>query len=178
MLDKNGVIVSLYFESDTVIFEQHFPSYAEQGNKGHGRFETQRCWVCHDIEALGLDVSAWQGLAALVVIMSERTIDGKTSTECRFYITSKKKSATYFLKAIRDHWHIENKLHWVLDVVFREDESRLRKGHGAENFSILRRMALNLLKKEKTDKTGTETKRLRAGWDNNYLTTVLAGMFS
>ncbi len=72
-------------------------------------------------------------------------------------------------KAIREHWHAENKLHWVLDVVFREDESRLRKGHGAKNFSMLRRMALSLLKKEKTDKTGTETKRLRAGWDNNYL---------
>lgn len=102
-----------------------------------------------------------------------------TTIEHRFYITScKKKSALYFIKATRDHWHVENKLHWILDVAFREDESRLRKGDGAENFSVLRRIALNLLKKEKTDKTGVETKRLRAGWDNNYLKKVIYGLLA
>ncbi len=170
-------IQDLYFEFEAATFDQHFSSDSEQSNKGHGRFETRRCWVYYDIKALGMDVSAWQDLAALVVILSERTVNGKTTLECRFYITScQGKSAVYFLKSTRDHWPVENKLHWVLDVAFREDESRLRKGNGAENFSMLRRMALNLLKKEKIDKTGIETKRLRAGWDNDYLKTVLAGL--
>jgi len=82
------------------------------------------------------------------------------------------------LVSTREHWHVDNKLHWVLDMAFREDESRIRKGNGAENFSILRRISLNLLKKEKTEKSGVETKRLRAGWDNNYLIKVISGMFA
>lgn len=168
----------LYFESEEDIFEENFTKFAEQSNKGHGRLETRRCWVCNNISALLLDTSEWAGLTSIVVIESERTISEKTSIEHRVYISSKKRSAKYFLQATRDHWHVENKLHWTLDVAFREDESRLRKGDGAENFSVLRRIALNLLKKEKTEKTGIETKRLRSGWDNDYLLTVLAGLVS
>ena len=112
----------------------------------------------------------------MVVMESQRTVDGKTSVEYRLYISSCKASAAYFLTATREHWHIENKLHWVLDVAFREDESRLRQGHGAENFSVIRRVALNWLKKEKTEKTGVANKRCRAGWDQDYLETVLAGL--
>ncbi len=168
----------LYFESDEDIFEGTFTKFAEESNKGHGRLETRRCWVCSNITALLLDTSEWAGLTSIVVIESKRTISGKTTIAHRVYISSKKRSAKYFLQATRDHWHVENKLHWTLDVAFREDESRLRKGDGAENFSILRRIALNLLKKEKTEKTGIETKRLRAGWDNDYLMKVLAGLVS
>lgn len=168
----------LYFESDEGIFEENFTKFAEESNKGHGRLETRRCWVCNNISALLLDTSEWASLTSIVVIESKRTISGKTTTAHRVYISSKKRSAQYFLQATRDHWHVENKLHWILDVAFREDESRLRKGDGAENFSILRRIALNLLKKEKTEKTGIETKRLRAGWDNDYLMKVLAGLVS
>ena len=79
------------------------------------------------------------------------------------------------LYAVRTHWEIENKVHWVLDIAFREDDCRVRKGNGAENFAILRHIALNLLKQEKTAKCGTRAKRLRAGWDQNYLLRVLAG---
>lgn len=168
----------LYFESEEDIFEENFTKFAEQTNKGHGRIETRRCWVCDNMDALLLDTSEWKGLKSIVVIESERTISGHTSIEHRVYISSKKRSAKYFLQTTRDHWHVENKLHWTLDVAFREDESRLRKGDGAENFSVLRRIALNLLKKEKTEKTGVETKRLRAGWDNDYLMKVLAGLVS
>ena len=170
-------ITDLFFNSDDDTFEASFSEYAEDSNKGHGRTEHRRCWVCSDIQALKLNVGAWLGLCAIVIIESERTLNNKTSLEQRIYISSKKQSAQLFLKAIREHWHIENKLHWILDVAFREDDSRLCKGFGAENFSILRRIALNLLKKEKTDKTGIETKRLRAGWDEGYLKTVLFGMY-
>ncbi len=172
-----AAINELFFESDAATFDKHVYDFAEQTNKGHGRIETRRCWVFKDLDTLTFDVSVWKGITAFVIIESERTVNGETSVEHRFYITScKKKRASYYIKSTRDHWHVENKLHWVLDVAFREDESRLRKGDGAENFSILRRIVLNLLKKEKTDKTGTETKRLRAGWDNNYLKTVVSGM--
>ncbi len=172
-----AAINTLFFESEEVTFDENSPQYSEQTNKGHGRIETRRCWVFSDIDGLLFDKSLWKGLKSFVVVESQRTQNGVTSIEHRFYITScDKQSAEYFLTATRDHWHVENKLHWVLDVAFREDESRLRKGDGAENFSVLRRIALNLLKKEKTEKTGIETKRLRAGWDNDYLKTVLSGM--
>ncbi len=169
----------LFFEPESEeIFENTFTKFSETTDEGHGRVEIRRCWVCTDVSLLPLDISVWKGLKSLVIIESERTNGEETTIAHRMYISSVKQSAKYFLNATRDHWHIENKLHWVLDVAFREDESRLRKGDGAENFSVLRRIALNLLKKEKTDKTGIESKRLRAGWDDNYLKTVLSGMLT
>jgi len=170
-------ISELFFESNENEFDKHYHDFSEQTNNGHGRLETRRCWVFTGLDELAFDVSVWKQLVAFVIIESERTLNGVTTKEHRFYITSCiNKPASYFIKSTRDHWHVENKLHWVLDVAFREDESRLRKGDGAENFSILRRISLNLLKKEKTDKTGIETKRLRAGWDNSYLIKVMSTM--
>jgi predicted transposase YbfD/YdcC len=171
-------IQDLYFESEEDVFHELFAEDDEQSNKGHGRQETRTCWVCTELDELACDTSAWKGLLALVVIASERTVGDKTTLEHRFYITSKKASASYFIKATRNHWHIENKLHWVLDVAFDEDRCRIRKGHGAENFSILKRVALNLLKQEKTEKVGIANKRLRAGWDEDYLLKVLSGLVS
>ena len=173
-----ATINDLFFESEDDAFAENFSEFAEQTNKGHGRIETRRCWVFSDVDVSALNLDEWKGLNSFVVIESERTVSGKTSIEHRLYITSKEGSAEYFLQATRDHWHVENKLHWVLDVAFREDESRIRKGDGAENFSVLRRIALNLLKKEKSEKTGIETKRLRAGWDDDYLMKVLSGMIA
>ena len=169
-------IDSLFFDSDDEVFAECFSDYAEHANQDHGREERRRCWVCYDLSTLQECVVVWKGLKALVVIESQRTVGNQTTIEHRLYISSSRQSAAYFLKATRDHWHVENKLHWVLDVAFREDESRLRKGDGAENFSVLRRIALNLLKKEKTEKTGIENKRCRAGWDQDYLERVLSGL--
>ena len=168
------------YESIRELFLNHsessVDSYSEQKNKGHGREEIRRCWVSHSVDELNMDTTEWKSLRSLIVVLSEVVKNSKKMHHYRFYISSKKHSADYFLSSVRDHWHIENKLHWSLDVSFREDESRLRKGDGAENFSILRRIALNLLRKEKTDKHGIETKRQRSGWDNDYLKLVLSGL--
>jgi predicted transposase YbfD/YdcC len=169
---------ALYFETADDTFDELFAEGDEQSNKGHGRQETRTAWVCKELDKLTYDASVWLGLQAIVVIQSERTLGDKTTIEHRFYITSKLESAAYFIEATRHHWRIENQLHWVLDVAFDEDRSRIRKGYGAENFSVLRRMALNLLKKEKTEKVGIANKRLRAGWDDDYLLKVVAGMDS
>ena len=93
-----------------------------------------------------------------------------------YYITSSEKDSSYLLSATRKHWSIENSLHWSLDVAFREDESRIRTGNGAENFVTLRHIALNLLKNEKSVKIGIKGRRLNAGWDNNYLKKVISGI--
>ena len=98
----------------------------------------------------------------------------KTSFERRYYISSLTNNAELLAKAIRRHWGIENQLHWVLDVQFNEDDSRIRKDNAPENLAIIRQIALNLLKQEKTAKNGVKNKRKRAGWDNDYLLKVLA----
>ena len=103
-----------------------------------------------------------------------RDVDGKISTELHYYISSlAQTSPEAFLTKTRQHWSVENQLHWVLDVQFREDDRRIRKGYGAENYSRLSRIALNLLKADKTLKVGIKSKRLNAGWDHNYLLHLL-----
>ncbi len=109
------------------------------------------------------------------MVESWREEQGKSASyERRYYITSHgDKSADFIAYAIRSHWHIENKLHWQLDVSFGEDRQRQRSGHAAENLALLNKIALNLLKNEKTVKVGVNTKRQKAGWDNDYLLKVL-----
>lgn len=147
-------------------------SYYETTEKGHGRVETRRCWVLPaDPHLPGYE--HWHNLNSLVMVEAERRVDHETTGECRYYISSLDCSAKQMLTATRNHWGIENSVHWILDIAFREDESRVRTGHAAENFAIIRRLVLNLLKQEKTAKVGTKCKRLKAAWDNNYLLKVL-----
>ncbi len=117
---------------------------------------------------------AWAGLRSLGMVEAERRIAGKVTRETRYYLTSLVDAAA-FGRAVRAHWGIENGLHWVLDIAFREDESRARAGASAANLVVLRHIAVNLLKKERTAKVGIKNKRLKAAWDERYLLKVLAG---
>jgi predicted transposase YbfD/YdcC len=110
------------------------------------------------------------------MVESERTVDGKTSIEYRYYISSAEPNAVDFAGAVRGHWGIENGLHWVLDVALREDDCRVRKGDAPENLAILRHIAVNAVKQEKTKKLGVKNKRLAAGWDETYLAKILCGV--
>jgi predicted transposase YbfD/YdcC len=146
----------------------------EEVDCGHGRVETRRCSVVGDL-SLVEQTADWPGLQSLVRIEAERyhKASGKTEREIRYYISSRRPEAARLNSAIRQHRGIENKLHWVLDVAFREDASRKRAGNAAQNFSRITRIALNLLKQNKTSKLGIKGKRLKAGWDNNFLLHLL-----
>jgi predicted transposase YbfD/YdcC len=147
---------------------------AEQIDCGHGRVEQRRCSVIADLSLIE-KAFEWASLQGLVRIESERyhKATGKTEREIRYYITSLHADAEELNRAIRQHWGIENRLHWALDVSFGEDLDRKRAGHAAQNFSLLNRIALNMLKQDKTCKLGIKGKRLKAGWDNEYLLQLL-----
>ena len=150
-------------------------SYTDTLGKDHGRVELRRCWVVTDPEFLKYadPKPQWPGLRALVKVSAERRINGKTSVQDRYYISSLPADATQLLAAVRAHWGIENKVHWSLDVTFKEDGSRVRSGNAATNLALLRRLALNLLKSEKSTKLSLACKRKEAAWDNDYLLKVL-----
>ena len=148
--------------------------YFETTNGGHGRVEVRRHWT---IDEFG-DVpgkAAWKDLRTIGMVEAERHIDHEVTTERRYYIASLPSDAKQFAAGVRAHWGVENALHWSLDVSFREDDCRVRKGYASENFATIRHIALNLLKKDKSFKRGLKAKRLRAGWDNDYLIKVLEG---
>lgn len=148
----------------------------EATDGGHGRVEVRRAWVTDEVRWLGADlVAKWPGLAAVAAVECDRDVAGGARTvERRYFITSRPGTdAAALLAAVRGHWAVENKLHWQLDVSFREDECRVRAGHAAENLSRLRRMALNLLKRDRTAKVGVAGRRLKAGWDEHYLLKLL-----
>jgi len=144
-------------------------------NKGHGRIELRRCWTTDRIEPLP-GFQGWPEVKTLARIEVDRTIKGKTSTEQRYYICSRRElPAAEALGASRSHWGIENSLHWVLDVAFNEDQCRVRVGHAAENFAVLRHLAINLLRSAPGKKLGAKTRRLIAASNESFLEQVLAG---
>jgi predicted transposase YbfD/YdcC len=147
---------------------------SEEIDAGHGRVERRTCSVINDLSMIE-QKEQWEKLQSLVRIDAERYIKstGKTEKETRYYISSLPADAALLNKSVRSHWRVENSLHWILDVAFNEDNSRKREGHAAQNFSVLRRIALNLLKNEKSAKCGIKGKRLKAGWDNAYLAKLL-----
>jgi predicted transposase YbfD/YdcC len=154
--------------------------YAKTVNDGHGRIEVRQAWTIADAGLIAALRTAhkWPNLTTLIKVQAERYVGNEHSIETHFYISSASLTAAECLRNIRAYWRIENSLHWVLDIAFREDESRLRKDNGAQNFAILRHIALNLLKQDKRLKVGIKTKRLRAGWDQDYLFSVLQLLFT
>ncbi len=141
-------------------------SYAQTVNKGHGRLEIRECWATEKEEYLALvrKHQNWKGLRSVVRIVSQRNFGEKVETQTRYFISSLPADAKTILKVKRSHWKIENQLHWVLDIAFREDESRVRKDHSSENLAVLRHVALNLLKQEKTAKGGIYSCQTFASW--------------
>ena len=140
--------------------------------KDHGRLETREYYQSRDLSWFA-DLAKWEGLQSVGMVEATREVHGKTSKERRYYLSSLPLDIERFARAVRGHWGIENKLHWVLDVQFGEDQSRARSGYAAENLATLRRFALNLLKSEKTKKRGIRGKQLNASWDHAYLLRLL-----
>jgi predicted transposase YbfD/YdcC len=151
--------------------------YHKTVGKNHGRIEIRECWATADPEYLAAlyKPEQWAGLHTVVMVRAERRSADKHQEETRYYISSLPGDAPQLSHAVRTHWHIENRLHWELDVTFREDDCRIRTGNAPQNMAVLRHMALNLLKQEQSTKRSLRGKRLKAGWDERYLAKVLCG---
>ena len=144
----------------------------ETTDKEHGRLEVRRYWQTEKL-AWFADRNEWEGLKSVGVVEARRTVHGKESVERRYYLSSLKNDVAQFAKAVRGHWGVENSLHWVLDVVFGEDDSRVRSGYAAENLAATRRLAVNLLRRDKTCKRSIKGKLMRAAIDPDYLQLIL-----
>jgi predicted transposase YbfD/YdcC len=140
--------------------------------KDHGRLEIRRYYQSGHLGWFA-DLDKWEGLRSVGAVESIREVDGKKTVEWRYYLASLPPDAQLFARAVRSHWGVENKVHWVMDVIFREDQSRARAGYAAENLATLRRLALNMLRKEQTKRRGIRGKQLNAGWDHAYLLRLL-----
>lgn len=169
--------VRSYF--DDKILRQSLHSF-EDVDKGHGRFETRKCWISSEVAWLQDRHPQWRSINSIVCIESTREIKGKTTTETRCYIGSDRVSPEKALSIIRSHWAIENSLHWVLDMSFGDDQSRIRKENAPQNMAIVRHMALNLLQLTKAQMKRRSIKQLRkiAGWDHPMLKLILSQKFS
>jgi predicted transposase YbfD/YdcC len=138
----------------------------------HGRIETRTCTTVADVDWFE-EKAKWPKLTTFAMVESERDMGDHITKETRYFISSLPNDAKRFGKAVRGHWGVENGLHWCLDIAFREDDSRVRKGHGATNFAIIRRFALSLVKQDPSRKVGVKASRKQAGWDNQYLLSLL-----
>lgn len=148
-------------------------------DKGHGRLETRQCTVTDNIAWLRERHPHWKQLTSIVEIKSQREIKGEVSVEKRYYISSLPAKADKLLNVVRQHWGVENQLHWVLDIVFNDDQCRIRKGNAPRNIAIIKKTALNLLQMIKKTKPRVSLKAMRklAGWDHTFLDSVLMAQF-
>jgi len=144
----------------------------ESVEKDHGRLEIRRYYQSQELDWFA-DRSKWEGLKSVGMVESIREVDDQATVERRYYLSSLPLGVETFARAVRSHWGVENSVHWIMDVCFREDQSRARTGYAAENLATLRRFALNLLKRENTKKRGIRGKQLNAGWDHAYLLRLL-----
>jgi predicted transposase YbfD/YdcC len=170
-------LVDLFGDDRAYDFRDAPYRYAKQVSKDHGRLEIRQCWSISDPEYLAQirDLDRWNGAQTLVLIASERRTGDQMETQERYFIASLANDPQRILAAKRSYWGIENSLHWVLDLAFNEDRSRVRKDHAPENLAVMRHIAVNLLKQEQSVKVGIRAKRMKCGWDTAYLLKVLAG---
>jgi predicted transposase YbfD/YdcC len=171
--------VRLFLETEAIktsstVIEDRF----DEADKGHGRIELRKCIVSSQIDWLK-QKSDWAGIKTIAMIEESRQIGNKMSMERRFFISSLPADAKQIASAVRAHWLIENALHWTLDVVFNEDNSRLRKDHAAENMAIIRHITVNMLNhaKESFKNVGLKALRKKAGWGNDTLALILRQSF-
>jgi predicted transposase YbfD/YdcC len=171
-------VAALFADAQAVDFVGIEHDTDRRREKDHGRVEVRETWVISDPTHLRYvdPQERWAGLRSLVMVRATTHSSAGVSTQTRYYLSSLPGSARQIQDAVRSHWGIENGLHWILDLAFREDECRVRTGHAAHNFAILRHTALNLLRHESSLRCGVKAKRLRAGWDTAYLLKVVASI--
>ena len=171
-------VTTLFAQARANVFVDLTSEQERTVTKGHGRLEIRRHTVIADPDLLAWlhDEYHWPGLAAIGMVEAERRRGEERSTQTRYYLLSRALSAKDFGAAVRSHWGIENQLHWTLDMSFGEDQSRIRQGYAAENFVVLRHLALNLLRQQQTKRLSIRAKRLKAGWEDAYLLQVLQGL--
>jgi len=158
--------VESFFEhfSDTALITDFF----ESNDKAHGRIEKRSCSIISNLKYFP-DADGWEQLKSIICVQSQRTLNGKTSQEKRYYLSSLEPTAKILAQEIRRHWTVENELHWSLDVAFNEDKCRIKHKNAAANFAALRRFALALLKNAEVSKLGIKNQRLQAAWSNDFL---------
>lgn len=174
VLSLKGNQGSLHEDVQTYFSSKLSPAVlTETYDGGHGRIETRALRATDDIDWLK-ERHCWPGLQSIVAVTATRETKDRTTSETRYFVSSLQASDPgKLVHAVRAHWAIENNLHWVLDIAFDEDRNRTRQGFSAANLAVIRHMALNLIKNEKTSKVGVKTKRLKAGWDNKYLLKIV-----
>lgn len=157
-------------------FQKVDSHYERTVNKNHGRIEIRECWTITGQDSLQFlrDYPRWNGLRTIAKVTNHRQVNGHTSVETRFYISSLPNDAARILRAVRSHWGVENSLHWVLDMALGEDTSRIRKDHAPVNMASLRRLAVTLLRQEKTLQRGVQGKQLKAAMNPAYLLKILS----
>jgi len=165
-------VVNFFDQAEKVSPQESGCDYWCSEERSRGRLERREVWACGNLDWLP-QRDAWKGLSSVACVVSTRIKGEKSHVERRYYISSCRGNADYLGQAIRSHWSVENQLHWHLDVTFGEDRSRMRKNNSAENFSILRRATLNILRRDNQSKYSLKKRRLKAGWNRDYLTKLM-----
>jgi predicted transposase YbfD/YdcC len=164
-------VTEILNQQRTESFRRSRCDYYESLERGHGRVEVRRCLATDDVNWLK-ERHDWPGLQSVILLEASRTINGNTTTECRYYLSSLPMDASQAAKAIRLHWQVENSLHWVLNVIFRNDDCRVCKDYSPQNFNLAKQFALKLIRRS-PGKKSLRLKRKAAGWNDQNLLHIL-----